>query len=414
MKLSSIGASAERHPWLVTGTALALAGALVAKNIANHRDLVERSVYEVLSLNSKSPDAVDFDSSGRGRVGRALIDSRMVPVAKVDRPPDEALGLEEPGPEEVQALLAEISGRLTSLVPKTAVLDILPEGLDEISRSPEGRERLRLAHFRNGIFMPPTKSFYQTSWLHHYFRNEVTVNGRLAVFRGTEEGVKYNFLDGKKEVVVLRVGDAVLGVEEEELILESLERQKLRSDFLGENSESMESLIRFWGRRSMVHYLEVFGDSADKIFVQRMLAIHRNGVFGGTKMQNRLLFRYFKGIDFERFQQIAQGVTPDKELVAELIKKYFPKSQWNNALRVAEKEGKYMPFSLNPASANKGGGNDIGLFQLNDKWQALLLMEEGLSSEDLLDPEINVRLAAKIKSKSGWGAWYAARELGIR
>lgn len=307
-------------------------------------------------------------------------------------------------------------------LPISFVGEITPATLETFSLVPEGREALRNRLFKNGIFLPTSKEVNKEAKLHYFFRENIIVNGREAEYRKGErkkgeEELRYYYVDGKGRDILahLGVGDRILSGEEELLQIESAEQQKVRTDFLGEDWEGMVKNLSLVSRRTMVNYLDLFGDDTDKLFAQRIFNLHRDKVFGGKNVQNELLYRYYKGIDFGKFLMIKEGVTPDKKRVLALLKHYFP-NDWRRAIRVAEKEGKLMAFTINHKNENKrtggGIGNDIGTLQINDYWQRFLLADENLTPKDLVGLETNIRIAAEIYKKYGWQPWNAAKVLG--
>lgn len=94
-------------------------------------------------------------------------------------------------------------------------------------------------------------------------------------------------------------------------------------------------------------------------------------------------------------------------MALELIKKHFPKDQWQNAYQVM----------LGESGGNSGAIGDnypiqgevrpsYGLFQIRT-------FPNRPAPEDLLNPEENVAYAAKLWKAQGWKPWTAARKLGI-
>lgn len=91
-----------------------------------------------------------------------------------------------------------------------------------------------------------------------------------------------------------------------------------------------------------------------------------------------------------------------------LIKKYFPPDQVDNAYKVMMAESSGDPSAVRPESKNPGGGRDSGLFQINSKYHP-----EVYEKGDPLDPEYNVKAAADIYKKQGWQPWVSAKQLGL-
>ena len=90
------------------------------------------------------------------------------------------------------------------------------------------------------------------------------------------------------------------------------------------------------------------------------------------------------------------------------IKKYFPQEQWQNAQRVMMGESGGRADAIGD---NYPIGGEIrpsyGLFQIRT-------FPDRPSPDQLLDPEVNVKYAAEMQAKQGWGPWSAARKLGIK
>jgi hypothetical protein len=87
-----------------------------------------------------------------------------------------------------------------------------------------------------------------------------------------------------------------------------------------------------------------------------------------------------------------------------LIQRYFPRSQWENAYRVA------MAESTGDPNAHATKGEDSrGLFQINVGPGA----NTQYRSANLYDPETNVRTAAELWKQYGWGIWTTAVQMGI-
>lgn len=113
-----------------------------------------------------------------------------------------------------------------------------------------------------------------------------------------------------------------------------------------------------------------------------------------------------------------------------LITRYFPNEQVNNALNVMFKEssGNPMKFNDNVTKENgvlsgvdelrdrlsKNSNIDVGLFQINYKWQKANLAEAGYTIEDMLDPDKNATFASWLQKRRGWYPWKATAEsLGL-
>lgn len=85
-----------------------------------------------------------------------------------------------------------------------------------------------------------------------------------------------------------------------------------------------------------------------------------------------------------------------------LVAKHFPASQVDNAMAVMQGESGGNPSAHNK---NTNGTTDGGLFQINSI--------HGHDPKKLKDPDYNVRVAAAMFKKQGWGPWVAARKLGL-
>ncbi len=86
--------------------------------------------------------------------------------------------------------------------------------------------------------------------------------------------------------------------------------------------------------------------------------------------------------------------------VVELIRRYFPQQQWENALNVSRLESGWRANAHNP-----NGEDSRGLFQIN--------MRAHPDAGNMFDPEANVAYAASLWRQRGWGPWSVARQLGL-
>jgi hypothetical protein len=104
--------------------------------------------------------------------------------------------------------------------------------------------------------------------------------------------------------------------------------------------------------------------------------------------------------------------TPTQSYVATLIHSDFPPSAWHDAEIVAWCESKFRPTDI---GFDSNGTHDRGVFQLNDGGtEQYLLTMLGHDPNDLglaLNPVINVRLAALLYSRDGWGPWSCAADI---
>lgn len=104
--------------------------------------------------------------------------------------------------------------------------------------------------------------------------------------------------------------------------------------------------------------------------------------------------------------------TPTQRYVATLIHSDFPRTAWHDAEIVAWCESKFRPTDI---GFDSNGTHDRGVFQLNDGGtEQYLLTMLGHNPNDLglaLNPVINVRLAALLYSRDGWGPWSCASDI---
>ena len=112
---------------------------------------------------------------------------------------------------------------------------------------------------------------------------------------------------------------------------------------------------------------------------------------------------------------IVVGVLPVKAEVVELIRKYFPVTEWSRAERVASCESGMRSNATSRPNVNQT--KDIGVFQLNDGGTLQgLLSRMGYSKEQTylaLNAEWNVMAAHKLWTERGWAPWVCASKLGI-
>jgi hypothetical protein len=104
--------------------------------------------------------------------------------------------------------------------------------------------------------------------------------------------------------------------------------------------------------------------------------------------------------------------TPTDDYVVTLIHHDFPPAAWHDAETVAWCESKFRPADI---GFDSNGTHDRGVFQLNDGGtEQYLLQMLGQNPNDLglaLNPVLNVRLAALLYSRDGWGPWSCSYEL---
>ncbi len=91
------------------------------------------------------------------------------------------------------------------------------------------------------------------------------------------------------------------------------------------------------------------------------------------------------------------------------IESVFPVDEVENAILVAYWESWFKLNAKRDFYKNPGGWNDLGLFQINDKYHP------EVRNINWQNPEENVRLAYKIfkQAWNSWKPWYAARKIGL-
>lgn len=87
----------------------------------------------------------------------------------------------------------------------------------------------------------------------------------------------------------------------------------------------------------------------------------------------------------------------------DLVARYFPANQVENALRIINAESGGNQFIVSPI--NRNGTRDVGLFQINDV--------HGLTEAMRMNAEANVAFAASLFARSGWQPWSTAPMLGL-
>jgi len=89
-----------------------------------------------------------------------------------------------------------------------------------------------------------------------------------------------------------------------------------------------------------------------------------------------------------------------------LIKKYFPKAEWQRAWNVMQGESGGNPNAVGDNYPIKGiFAPSVGLFQIRT-------LPGRPSAEQLKNPEFNVKYAANMQSEQGWQPWTVAKKLG--
>lgn len=106
--------------------------------------------------------------------------------------------------------------------------------------------------------------------------------------------------------------------------------------------------------------------------------------------------------------QIGRNLPNDTYNIAEaLVRKHFPKNQWQNALKVIQGESGFNPQAVGDNYPIRGEVRpSYGLFQIRT-------FPDRPSPRQLMDPETNVAYAAKLYGQQGWRPWTAARKLGL-
>ena len=91
------------------------------------------------------------------------------------------------------------------------------------------------------------------------------------------------------------------------------------------------------------------------------------------------------------------------------IESVFPENEVENAILVAYGESWFKINAKRDAYKNPGGWNDLGLFQINDKYHP------EIRKYNWRNPEENTKLAYKIfkQAWNSWKPWYAARKIGL-
>jgi len=97
---------------------------------------------------------------------------------------------------------------------------------------------------------------------------------------------------------------------------------------------------------------------------------------------------------------------PASTNVETLIRKYFPRDQWENALKVAKCESDLNSSNINDNPRTKD--YSVGVFQINLFGR---LRESRPSEEYLLDAENNIKYAFEMWQGSGYNPWTCARKV---
>jgi hypothetical protein len=102
--------------------------------------------------------------------------------------------------------------------------------------------------------------------------------------------------------------------------------------------------------------------------------------------------------------------TAPAQFAALAINLGWPVSEYNQLIKVIERESNGVPLAHNEDDPNSGS---YGLMQINGFWcrgENSFLQKAGLltSCEMLLDPQINLRAGLIIFNRSGWSPWRTA------
>jgi len=123
--------------------------------------------------------------------------------------------------------------------------------------------------------------------------------------------------------------------------------------------------------------------------------------------------RQFKSAAGNEYQ-VEDNDTYNNANIKQLVEKYFPRDQVDNALRVmaGESGGEWWKIGddyIIPGDISEQMGKPLpsyGLFQIRS-------FPERPNKDTLMDPEQNVKYAAKLYKDRGWGQWTVARNLGL-
>jgi len=95
--------------------------------------------------------------------------------------------------------------------------------------------------------------------------------------------------------------------------------------------------------------------------------------------------------------------------IKKAIESIFPSNEVENAILVTYWESWFKVDNFRSAYKNPGGGNDLWLFQINDKYHP------EVRNINWKDPKENAKLAYKIfkQAWNSWKPWYAARKIWL-
>lgn len=83
------------------------------------------------------------------------------------------------------------------------------------------------------------------------------------------------------------------------------------------------------------------------------------------------------------------------------MKRYWPQSEWNNALVIMRRESGLQPSAIN---YNTDGTIDRGCFQVNSIHKDFDITKE-------FNPDYNAQVALIVYQAAGWRAWSSGRGL---
>jgi hypothetical protein len=102
-----------------------------------------------------------------------------------------------------------------------------------------------------------------------------------------------------------------------------------------------------------------------------------------------------------------EGSSSDLVDPIELIHKYFPKSEWENAQKVMQAESGGKSDAVGDNYPIRGETiPSVGLFQIRT-------LPGRPPADQLKNPEFNVQYAAKMQKEQGWEPWTTARNMGL-
>lgn len=113
--------------------------------------------------------------------------------------------------------------------------------------------------------------------------------------------------------------------------------------------------------------------------------------------------------DYLSEEQQKEIIDSAPEYIVELVKKYFPPEEVNNALLVCHWES-WFKKDIPHINSDKYNSTDRWLFQINDHyhWKKYVW-------ENIFDPEVNVRVAYEVfkERNNTWEPWYAAKKIWL-